>query len=211
MHSDTDSEGTRELTRSLAKTLNTDAVGNVLRNAAVKEHTDNVCLSVVPIRLFAGDRSVVTYAFLDPGSTTCFITKQLYDELRPSRSLVSNTQMDLKTLSGADSMESLVVKGLVATDINCRHSLTLPEVYTLSELPADRSDTPSPKELAKWPHLRNIDIPRIEGCDVGILIGQHAPDAIKPCEVVDGGSEDVPFAVRTRLGWIIQGLRCPTQ
>ena len=88
---DTISEATRELTRNLTQVTTEDSVP--LRNSATKEFADNVCLSVVPVRLFTENKSILTYAFLDSGSTSCFITNRLFEELRPGRRQVQKTQI----------------------------------------------------------------------------------------------------------------------
>ena len=134
------------------------------------------------------------------------MTKQLFEELRPARKQVEKTRMQFQTIRGFETANTSMVKGLVVSDISGKHRIQLPDVYTLDDIPANNDDIPTPDELARWPHLRNIDIPQLTDCHVGLLIGQNAPEAIKPYEIVDGGDIDGPFALRTRLGWIVQGL-----
>ena len=52
-------------------------------------------------------------------------------------------------------------------------------------------------------HLKDIPVPS-KASEVSLLIGQDVPDALKPLEVRDGGDHQ-PYAVRTALGWVVNG------
>ena len=51
--------------------------------------------------------------------------------------------------------------------------------------------------------MKDIPVPS-KANEVSLLIGQDVPDALKPLEVRDGG-DGQPYAVRTALGWIVNG------
>ena len=55
--------------------------------------------------------------------------------------------------------------------------------------------------MDRWPYLKDINLPYIE---VDLLIGSDVPMALEPQEVKrsDGGG---PYAVRTLLGWTLNG------
>ena len=57
-------------------------------------------------------------------------------------------------------------------------------------------------DVKQWDHLRDLDIPA--DADVQLLIGQDHPQALKPLEVRCGGDQE-PYAVRTILGWTVNG------
>ena len=57
-------------------------------------------------------------------------------------------------------------------------------------------------DVKQWNHLRDLDIPA--DADVQLLIGQDHPQALKPLEVRCGGDQE-PYAVRTILGWTVNG------
>lgn len=59
------------------------------------------------------------------------------------------------------------------------------------------------EDLSKWSYLNNMHIPVINA-EVELLIGTDAPKVMEPLEVVNSKG-DGPFAVRTRLGWIVNG------
>ena len=64
-----------------------------------------------------------------------------------------------------------------------------------------------PEIASQWAHLECIkkQIPSLQRCmEIGLLIGCNCPQALKPQEVIPG-SEDDPYAIKTRLGWGIIG------
>ena len=207
---DSESEATHELTNRLTADVNAQtSVSPTVRSSAAKSDSDGVCLSVVPVQISTEHNSVITYAFLDSGSTTCFITNELYEQLRPPKREVKNAVIELSTVRRVEASKCKVVTNLIARDLDGRNPVKLPEVYTLERLPANADDIPSEEVMNRWPHLRNVQVPRVNNCEVGLLIGQNVPEALRPYEIIDGGDSDGPFAMRTKLGWIVQGL--PTQ
>ena len=57
--------------------------------------------------------------------------------------------------------------------------------------------------MDKWPYLKDINLPNIDA-EVELLMGSDVLKALEPQEVKrseDGG----PYAVRTLLGWTING------
>lgn len=59
-------------------------------------------------------------------------------------------------------------------------------------------------DLDKFAYLSDIRIPEINNNDVLLLIGTDVPAAHIPIEVRSGDAQD-PYAIRTRLGWIVRG------
>ena len=59
-------------------------------------------------------------------------------------------------------------------------------------------------DIAKWSHLQNLKLPKDDIDNVSILIGQDVPTALIPLEV-RSGLLDEPYAVRTVLGWTVNG------
>ena len=62
----------------------------------------------------------------------------------------------------------------------------------------------APRDLSKWPHLRDLDIPEADVAGVDLLIGQDNSDLLVPLEI-RAGAKGEPYAVRTTLGWGISG------
>lgn len=55
----------------------------------------------------------------------------------------------------------------------------------------------------KWPYLRNIKLHNLNA-DVDLLIGTDAAKVKEPWELINS-QDDGPYAVRTRVGWVING------
>ncbi|KAL7824645.1 hypothetical protein SRHO_G00344950 [Serrasalmus rhombeus] len=68
---------------------------------------------------------------------------------------------------------------------------------------SEKENVISSKDLEKWPYLRNVDIKEIDA-DVELLIGVNTPKAMEPWEIINSIGNG-PYAVRTMLGWIVNG------
>lgn len=59
-------------------------------------------------------------------------------------------------------------------------------------------------DLAQWPYLDGISIRHIQA-DVELLIGTNASKLLEPWEVICNSQGIGPYAIRTLLGWVING------
>ena len=66
---------------------------------------------------------------------------------------------------------------------------------------------PTQDEIRKWEHLKDIQFGDYKDMEVGLLLGSDAFLAMEPLEVVPSAGKGSPFAVRTRYGWVVSGLR----
>ena len=90
----------------------------------------------------------------------------------------------------------------------------MPRTFTRNIIPADRSEIPRPDVISRMSHLKDVSAelsPYMEDVEVGLLIGLNCPSALRPREIVYGRESD-PYAVRSLLGWYINGpLYTPCQ
>ena len=96
------------------------------------------------------------------------------------------------------------VVSLAVMGIDSESTVALPVVYTRRELPIHGSNLAKPEDIKKWAHLRGINLPQVDKGRVSLLIGQDVPEALMPLEVREGG-KNTPFALRTQLGWTLNG------
>ena len=89
-----------------------------------------------------------------------------------------------------------------ADDSRDNRTLTIGKVNVLDNL---NITTTRAKELSKWPHLKDLEIPDICHEQVTMLIGANVPEAQVHDECRRGGSGE-QYAVRTLLGWAVFGL-----
>ena len=159
-------------------------------------------LAIVPVNVRAKgkEKIVQTYAFLDPGSNTTFCTDKLIERLGATgrRVTLSLTTTD----SDKVKSESLVVN-LEVSDLQGRNIIELSDVFSRVKLPVTVDNILVQSDVDRWFYLKDIDLPCIDA-DIELFIGSDVPKALEPQEVQrseDGG----PYAVRTLLGWTING------
>ncbi len=161
---------------------------------------------IVPIWLSAKEhinREILTYAILDNQSDSTLVTEALATRLN---SHMTPVRLRVKTLTTPCSIpeQSNLVDGLVIRGMNQRKRITIPKAYTRDVIPGEMSQVPTPQLAEDWSHLRHIapDMPDLQDCDIGLLVGTNCPAAGIPREVL-AGKDDEPYAIRTDLGWSI--------
>ena len=161
-------------------------------------------LPVVPIDLHHGCKAEVTWAFLDSGSTHSFISQPLVTVLKIQES--REVSLSLTTVDRETEITSMAVNNAWLSDTDGINILKLPQLFSVENIPVDKSDFPTQAERDKWDHLRNV---RLNSCEdeVGLLLGADAFLAMEPLEVIPSKGPGSPFAVRARFGWIVSGLR----
>ncbi|XP_068742033.1 uncharacterized protein [Montipora capricornis] len=114
----------------------------------------------------------------------------------------------LTTMHGTQEVETKAVDGLMASHFEKNDvSLALPRTYVRQQIPADRDEIPRPERVQGWPHLQQVSkhIPTyMDSVEVGLLIGLNCPGAMRPRDVICGNEND-PYAVRSLLGWYVNG------
>ena len=172
--------------------------------SATTQGRSRLALPIVAVKVkTAGcDKPVQAYALLDSGSTTSFCTDALADCVRAvgkSESMVLNT-IDR---SGREVQTRCV--SLAITDIGERETYKLNSVYTRAAIPCGKSHIALHDDVSQFPHLKGIDLPFVESDSVTLLIGQDNADLMIPLEVRKGPKRGMPYAIRTRLGWVLNG------
>ena len=158
----------------------------------------------VDVRGEGKQESVRTLALLDPGSNRSFCSMSLLKTLGLHG---DRTSLEMETLHDNKRTEAveiaLEVSGVTGRK-KCRRLLMMKRVYALEKFPD--LDGCVGADVTQWEHLRDLDVPRKDGTHVCLLIGQDVPGALMPLEVKKGGVVGEPYAVRTALGWIVNGV-----
>jgi len=159
-------------------------------------------LPIVPVRLKSenSDQFIETYAFLDSGSTATFCSESIMSTLNIEG---KRTKIHLHTMGQENIQDCYAVSGLQICDLNGNQVVDLPPIFTQPTLPVSRKDVISSHDLHKWPHLRDVPLEKIDS-DVGLLIGINVPKVMEPWDVIPS-IDNGPFAVKTLLGWVING------
>ena len=169
-----------------------------------------VGLPIVPVKVRSrrGNKTVITLAFLDNGSNTTFCTERLKNELNVSGTNELNvsgtkTKLSLTTLDRIGRSIDTELINLEVYDLDDNVFFNLPAVFTRPNIPVTSHDAANQADVDKWPHLVGVTIPTIKA-NVDLLIGSDNSKVIEPEEVkrsVNGG----PYAVKTPLGWVLNG------
>ena len=159
-----------------------------------------VALPIVSVTVKArgANSGICTYVLLDPGSNKSFCSMKLVNQLGLKG---SSTNLALATLNKDEAVEAVEVSLEV---MSARRRICLPKVYVLQEFPELAGSIASAGDIMKWKHLRGISVPRAGTPEVGLLIGQDVSQALVPVEL-RRGQDGEPYAVRTPLGWTING------
>ena len=159
---------------------------------------------VLPVQIsVSGENPAKTYAFLDNGSQSTFITEDLRYKLGQSG---NQTTLKITTVEHTSNpLRSRIVTGLHVSDLYGKNTLPLPPMYTIANIPIGNEDIPKKSLKKTWPYLE-MDIPEVKAEEIGILIGCDCPKAMEPWHVIhsqNGG----PYALKTCLGWTVIGPR----
>ena len=147
--------------------------------------------------------TVKILALLDPGSNRTFCSKSLADNLKVEG---EPTTLSLDTLKkGPDADVSAVSFNLI-TGRKSKKVVSLSNVYAMKEFPELQSSIATQQDIQKWEHLKDLQAPNMsKELKVELIIGQDNPGILQPLEIRRGDKWDDPYALRTILGWAING------
>ena len=171
-------------------------------NAGIKTTHCHDTMPIVPVKLklTCNDTEIYTHALLDSGSSDTLITEETMTRLGAGGKRVT---INLTTVNGDSPSRCYAVSGLEVCGLKESSFVPLPVVYSQESLPVSRDQIPSRHDVDRWDYLSHIDIPSLDA-DIGILIGNNVPRAVEPWEVINSEG-DGPYAVRTLLGWCVNG------
>ena len=164
-----------------------------------------ISMCVVPIKISHQNckKTIRTYAMLDNCSQGSFIKQDLLKRLGVDGQKLS---LNLKTLTGEKSEETLMVDNLKVAGVNKMNNdwISLPKVYSKKTLPVEKEEVATPEKVSKWKYLDSIksEITQTDNIEIGMLIGANCMKALEPLKIIpskDGG----PYAYQTKLGWCI--------
>ena len=155
---------------------------------------------IVAAKIHAGNRSLVTYALLDTGATSCAINRKL------ALDLGLDIREQYKTLYTFDKASHGVkeVTSFIVTDIN--ENIRLEIINALvGDIMTTESEVPCPKNAIKqFDHMKDVDLYELDNPCVGLLISTQFSRHIFS-DQIRKGPEDEPIAVLTGFGWSVVG------
>ena len=158
--------------------------------ATSRETSSDVCIPLVEVTV---DEKEHVLALLDTGSNTTFCTRSLLNNLGKRGVKARYT---LNTLSKSQDVKETEIVNLELKS-KCGH-MKLENVYVVDQIPVANPSV----DVSDYVHLS--DLPVVVNGEVHILIGQDHAEGLLPLEVRKGNTGE-PFAVRTVLGWSVNG------
>ena len=165
-------------------------------------------MSIVPVRISCDTgKYVETLAFLDDGSSASFCTEELIKCLGVKEKDIHPTNMSITTMTSSETRNCNLVTGLIISDIEGNHEIMLPPVYSTAVLPVTRQDMVTYSEVKKWKHLSKINLPKYSRGTPTIIIGNNVPAVAEPFEIINAPVEGEPYALKTKIGWVVKGSK----
>ena len=163
-----------------------------------------IAMPIVPVRVRCMDseRYLDTYAMLDPGTNASYCTEELRKSLG-AKGKVHQTELTTITQNRMPIKSTLIT--LLVSDMDEREEpKKITNVTVRPCLNIDLSGLANRCDLDQWHHLSDIVIPEVNADQVHLLIGQDCSDLLVPLDIRKGQLGE-PFAIRTFLGWAVNG------
>ena len=145
-------------TNSSQSTANSGEENVTCASVNGKFDVEVISMCVVPIKISHQNckKTIRTYAMLDNCSHGSFIKQDLFKRLRVDGQKLS---LNLKTLTGEKSEETLMVDNLKVAGVNKMNNnwISLPKVYSKKTLPVEKGEVASPEKVSKWKYLDSIE------------------------------------------------------
>lgn len=165
--------------------------------------SSEVLLKIIHVILKNGDSSVDTYAVLEDGSECTILLHDAAQALglhgNPEDLQLRTVRQDICVIHGASV--SFTVSPATCSNLNYQ----IQHAFTAKELALGSHSYPADALKRKYHHLRDLPIPTISHAQPLLLIGSDHPHLILPTEPVRCGPPDGPAAVKTTMGWTLQG------
>ena len=155
----------------------------------------------VKVKRKGSDTAIITYAFLESGSSSTFCTQSLKKQLGIDG---LKTTIYLTTLEKKGSLvDGLLVRDLVISDLDENNFIVLPVLYIRTEIPVKRDDIPTKEVGDLWLHLGGVYLPHVSA-EIGLLIASDVIKTLDPLGVKNS-EHGGPYASRTRIGSVVNG------
>lgn len=160
-----------------------------------------VCLQVLPVHVYAINKTIMTWAILDEGSGTSLFEKGLAKESGIKGKL---EEFELTTVNDPSEVRqgsevALAVRGEQDVEL-----IEIPEVLTVDSIPVSRRSIPSQADLDKWPHLKGIELPTIDDNEVRLTISSDTPEAFWVMDERRGRWKEL-YAILSPVDWTLVG------
>lgn len=162
-----------------------------------------VLLKVTKVIIKNGNRSLEAYAVLDDGSERTILLHAAAEELglkgRPEDLALRTIRQEIQPVHGAS------VSFVVSPAAEPKRRFKIQDAFTAEQLGLAEHTQPVEKLQQRYRHLAGLPFSALNNIHPVLLIGSDFPHLITPIEPVRMGPPGGPAAVKTRLGWTLQG------
>lgn len=162
-----------------------------------------VMLKVSKVILHNGNQTMEAYAILDDGSERTILLSKAAQTLKlggnPETLALRTVRQDVKVIQGSSVSFSISPACLP------HKTFKISGAFTAEQLGLAEHTYPVKMLQRKYKHLKGLPLQSFSNVQPVILIGSDYPHLITPMEPVHLGPHGGPAAVRTRLGWTLQG------
>ncbi|KAG5274636.1 hypothetical protein AALO_G00138470, partial [Alosa alosa] len=167
------------------------------------DHSNTVLLKVVKVLLYNGPCTLTTYAILDDGSERTILLHDAVKHLglvgQPEDLSLRTVKKDAQVITGANITFTL------SPASQPQRKFKITGAFTAEQLGLASHSHPVAKLCDKYHHLRDLPLQPLDNVQPLLLIGSDYPHLITPLEPVRLGPPGGPAAIKTRLGWTLQG------
>ncbi|XP_067274307.1 uncharacterized protein [Pseudorasbora parva] len=162
-----------------------------------------VLLKVTKVLIRNGNRAIEAYAVLDDGSERTIILHDAVEKLglvgEPEDLVLRTVRQDTQVIHGA------AVTFTVSPTVKPSKAYKIRNAFTAKALGLAEHTHPVSALQRKFKHLAGLPLQPLDKVHPVLLIGSDCPHLITSIQPVRLGPPGGPAAVRTRLGWTLQG------
>ena len=165
-------------------------------------HPREVSMKVVPIILYGHSTKLATYCLLDDAANFSMMLAEAADALnlkgRKMEMPIATARQECTPCKGA------IMKFHIAPISDPSNKIPMSNVFSSEMLRLSEHTVPARNLQKRWTHLKDLPLHDCKNVRPLLLIGSDRPNLIVPIES-HFGPEGAPVAVRTKLGWAVQG------
>ncbi|KAI7805170.1 hypothetical protein IRJ41_000825 [Triplophysa rosa] len=162
-----------------------------------------VLLKISKVIIRNGKQCMTAYAIQDDGSERTILLHSAAQQLglggKPEDLPLRTVRQELQVLSGA------TVSFSISPLSQPKKVFQIKGAFTAQQLSLVEHTHPVKVLRKKYQHLRGLPLRNLEAVSPVLLIGSDFPHLITPVEPVRLGPPGGPAAIKTRLGWTLQG------
>lgn len=162
-----------------------------------------VLLKISKVIIRNGNRSMEAYAVLDDGSERTILLHSAVQDLgligKPEKLALRTVRQELQVLHGA------AISFTISPASEPKKSYEIQNAFSAEQLGLAEHTHPVSTLQERYKHLAGLPLQSLNRVHPMLLIGSDYTHLITPIEPVRLGPVGAPAAVKTRLGWTLQG------